>query len=342
MYARSTNLRFAGRLTSLAVVAGIVLLRSPDALADGDTPDAAPAPSTAAPSTAPSDASVVADPPGALARATSVVPEPMRTTRTTRTTFDVDPLADGAILIGTLGFSVLLALVNSTGEIRPQAISPSFERSQLLGIDRVALSQTPDPHAGTFTNYGVALAGAFAVIDPVLSGFREQSVQSGIADAFMYGESVTMALATTDLVKMAVRRPRPRAYLDAELHKNDPSYSNPDTDSALSFFSGHTAVVATVGATATYLAFARAPGTWRPWVTLGVSTTLTSFVAVERVRAGAHFPTDVIAAALAGAGIGVLVPHLHRSDDIKERRVWVGVAPRSQERGGSVSVSGIF
>jgi hypothetical protein len=40
----------------------------------------------------------------------------------------------------------------------------------------------------------------------------------------------------------------------------------------------------------------------------------------ERVRAGEHFPTDVIAGSIAGAGIGLVVPHLHRTEDIKQRR----------------------
>lgn len=269
-------------------------------------------------------------------------PVPEVTPQPKRTTFDVDPLADGAIVTGALGFAVLLEFVNSTGEIRPQPISSTFDRSQLLGIDRIALSQTVDPHAGTYTNIGVAIAGGFAAIDPVLSGLRERSVQTGIVDGVLYAEAVTLSLGLTDMIKMAVRRPRPRAYLDAEQHKNDPGYSSSDTDSALSFFSGHTAIVSTIGATATYLAFARSPGTPRPWITLGASTALTTFVAIERVRAGAHFPTDVIAATIAGAGVGIIVPHLHRSDDIKERRVWVGFSPAVEGHGGSCTLSGVF
>jgi len=55
-----------------------------------------------------------------------------------------------------------------------------------------------------------------------------------------------------------------------------------------------------------------------------VAAGLSTFVSIERVRSGAHFPTDVIAGSIAGAGIGVVVPHLHRTEDIKQRRVWVG------------------
>ena len=245
----------------------------------------------------------------------------------------------------SLGFAATLELINSTGEIRPQQISPNFDRSKLIGFDRSAASRTPDPHASAYSSLGLGAAAAFALVDPVLSGFREHSVQTGIADAFLYVESISFTLASTNIVKMAVRRPRPIAYIEAEKHKDDPDYANNSTDSALSFYSVHAALTATITSTATYLAFARSPHTARPWITLAVGTALTSFVSIERVRAGRHFPTDVIAGAIAGAGIGLVVPHLHRTDDIKQRRVWIGfqpLDPRVGERGGLLSVSGVF
>lgn len=259
-----------------------------------------------------------------------------------RTTFDIDPFADSAMIGVSLGFAGTLELVNSTGEIRPQQIASNFDRSHLIWIDRGAITQHIDPHAGSYSTIGLGAAVAFAVVDPILSGIREKSVQTGIADAFMYAESVSFTMAMTNIVKMAVRRPRPGAYIEAEQHPDSQSGS---TDSALSFFSGHAAITATIGATATYLAFARSPHTARPWITLAVATLATTFVSVERVRAGRHFPTDVIAGSIAGAGIGVVVPHLHRTDDIKQRRIWVGFAPidsREGGRGSMLSVSGFF
>src|SRR6185436_3457352 len=86
-----------------------------------------------------------------------------------------------------------------------------------------------------------------------------------------------------------------------------------DTDLQLSFFSGHASSTGAVSATATYLAFVRSgPRHARPWITLAAGTLLTAFVSYERVRSGEHFPTDVIMGSMAGAGIGVLVPHFHR------------------------------
>jgi membrane-associated phospholipid phosphatase len=258
-----------------------------------------------------------------------------------RASFTVDPIADGALLVGTGAFAGLLNLINGTGEVRPQQISPTFELSSLLAIDRGAISQSVDPNARSYSNVGLAAAVGYAILDPILSGAREHSVRTGIVDAVLYGEAMMMTWGVTNLAKIAVRRPRPQAYIDARANADNPDYSNANTDSSLSFFSGHASLTASVASTATYLAFARSPGTARPWLTLGAGTLLTTFVSVERVRAGAHFPTDVIAGALAGAGIGVLVAHDHRSEDDRPRRVWVGFAPEGGG-GGSLQAGGVF
>src|SRR5580700_9590221 len=164
----------------------------------------------------------------------------------------------------------------------------------------------------------------------------------------MYAESTSITLTLTDLTKIPVRRPRPIDYVNCPAQT--PTAANPtgvstnagcatSTDLGLSFFSGHAATIAAIGATATYLAFVRSPHTPRPWITLGVATALTAFVSYERVRSGEHFPTDVIAGSMAGAAIGVLVPHLHRHHQ-ESVPVLVGVAPAPG--GGQLSLTGSF
>ncbi|HYQ18346.1 MAG TPA: phosphatase PAP2 family protein [Polyangiaceae bacterium] len=284
-------------------------------------------------------------PPKAPERSVSLAPKPAAPPPVGRMTFDVDPLADGSIIGASLGFAVILDLIDGTGEIRPQQISSDFNRNQLLSIDRASVSRKPVASASGYANLGLLAMVGFAVVDPIATGMREKSVQSAMVDAFMYAESMSLTFALTDIVKIAVRRPRPQAYAEAEQHRGDPLYSNSDTDSTLSFFSLHSSMTASIGATATYLAFARSPHTARPWITLGLTTALSTFVSIERVRAGKHFPTDVIAGSLAGAAVGVVVPHLHRTDDIKQRRVWVGFNPASDwqgERRGVLQISGSF
>ena len=293
----------------------------------------------AASATSPAPAAPLADP----GKPDSLTPKPIEPPTAPNGTnrFEADPIQDGALLGISLGFAALSEALLSTGEVRPQQISSSFDTSSLLGIDRGAISQHPDSNASTYSSVGLVAVVGFAALDPVLSGFREHSTRTALVDAVMYGETLSLTWSTLNLAKVAVRRPRPSAYVTADLHRNDPTFNNSDTDSSLSFFSGHAAICASLTATATYLAFARSPGTARPWVTLIAGTAITTFVSVERVRAGAHFPTDVIAGAMAGAGIGLLVPHLHREDTVKQRAVWVAFTPIGTT-GGTANLSGYF
>ena len=252
--------------------------------------------------------------------------------------FTVDPVADGVHHRGGAGFAGLLSLVLQTGEI--QATSPG-PISNLLSIDRGAVSQTVDPHAALYSDIGLYSAVAFAVADPILSGLRD-GWDATIVDAVMYAESVALTEALTDITKIAVRRPRPIDYVrcppaNSSTATGDPSCTGTNFD--LSFYSGHAATVGAIGATATYLAFVRSPHTARPWITLAASVLLTSFVSYERVRAGDHFPTDVVAGSMAGAAIGVLVPHLHRHSD-EAPPVLVGAAPAPG--GGTIALTGSF
>jgi membrane-associated phospholipid phosphatase len=245
--------------------------------------------------------------------------------------FAIQPVADGAIIVTGAGFSTLLGLILDTGEIQPLAVQPGAE-SRLLGIDRIAVTQTIDPHAGTYSDIGLYTGIGLAVADTLSTAFRDRW-EAAFTDGVMYAESISLTLAVDDIVKIAVRRPRPSDY-SAENAGN-----TTNTDLSLSFFSGHEAVLSSITATATYLAFIHSPDSPRPWLTLAGGTLLTGFVGYERVRAGAHFPTDVIMGALAGSSVGVLVPHLHRGGT---RPVWVDLAPASRGSGATVDIGGFF
>jgi undecaprenyl-diphosphatase len=288
-------------------------------------------------------------------RKTTLTPHPIeaapRDEHDERVRITADPVGDGALLAVSGGFDILAELVLSTGEIRPQQIDPNFSTNQLLGIDRGAISQHPDPNAATLSTVGLFTGIGYALLDPLLTGAR-RGPESGLVDAIMYAEAIAFTNSANDIAKVAVRRPRPYAYIDRNAYLRaggDPAtYDNTATDSALSFFSGHVATVAAISSTATYLAFARSPHSLKPWVTLVLGTALTTFVSIERVRAAAHFPTDVIAAAMAGGGIGTFVVHLHREDTLKQRPVWIGFSPPPQfdtsveAHGGLLTLSGRF
>ena len=224
--------------------------------------------------------------------------------------FTIDPVVDGLLIVGGASFDILLGLVLSTGEIQPQLPG---DPARLLSIDRVAVTQTVDPHAGTYSDIGLWMATGFAVLDPILSGVRDGRRALAV-DAILYAESIAITAAFTEATKIGVRRPRPIDYASC-WPSSSPTAGGctSETDLQLSFFSGHASQTGAISATATYLAFVRSG--WRsprPWITLAAGTLLTAFVSYERVRSGEHFPTDVIMGSMAGAGIGVLVPHFHR------------------------------
>jgi membrane-associated phospholipid phosphatase len=250
--------------------------------------------------------------------------------------FAIDPIADGVIVVGSAALAGLLDLVISTNELQAQPPGPM---SNLLSIDRLAVTQHIDPHAALYSNIGLYSAAGFAVLDTFLSGHRD-GWDAALVDGILYAESASLTLALTDFSKIAVRRARPVAYKNCAAGNSQAASRCSSTDLELSFFSGHASTVAALGATATYLAFARegsaAP---RPWITLAASVALTSFVSVERVRAGQHFPTDVLAGAFTGATVGILVPHLHKH--MREvAPVWIGFAPA--QGGGSLTASSLF
>jgi membrane-associated phospholipid phosphatase len=248
--------------------------------------------------------------------------------------FRIDPVLDGVLILGGAGFTFLLAEILSTGEIQPV---PPGSPDKLLSIDRVAVTQTIDPHAATISSIGLGVAIGYAVLDPILSGLRDGR-NALLVDAILYAESIVLTEAFTEATKIAVRRPRPIDYV--RCGPGAPPAECNITDLQLSFFSAHAAVTSAIGATATYLAFMRAPGSARAWYTLAGAVALTTLVSVERVRSGQHFPTDVITGAMAGAGIGVLVPHLHRHSD-EAPTIWLGFGPRG-EGGGTLVLGGRF
>jgi len=254
--------------------------------------------------------------------------------------FTIDPVVDGVLIAGGIGFTELLGLVLSTGEIQPV---PPGDWHKLLAIDRVAVTQTIDPNANLYSNIGLYAAYGYALLDPILSGVRSGR-RAALVDAIMYGESIALTQAFTLATKIGVRRPRPIDYVSCP---GSAAGGCGDTDLQLSFFSGHASSTGAVAATASYLAFVRSgPRQARPWITLGVGVALTAFVSYERVRSGEHFPTDVIMGSMAGAAIGVLVPHFHHRPHIKEREycappVWIGFQP-STNGSGAVTLGGLF
>jgi undecaprenyl-diphosphatase len=219
--------------------------------------------------------------------------------------FEVDPVVDGALVGSTAFIGLATEVIVATGELNAQTPDLSAE---LFVIDRWVLDRdSSELHGTNASDLGVAAAATWAIADTTLAAFGERP-DSAATYGMLYLESATITWVITNMFKLAARRPRPRAYI--ELREN--GAVSKQTQDDLSFYSLHTALTASIGATASYLALTRDGPAWEPWLVVGGSILATAVVGGGRAFAGAHFVTDVLVGLAVGTAIGLLVPHFHR------------------------------
>ena len=222
------------------------------------------------------------------------------------TPFRVVPAWDAALLVLDLG--VITGLKHVVSHPHEDG-----ERAELWAIDAPVVDWGTHDDARRSSDMGAMMAVAFGVVDSAITR-KHDGWRSGAIKFTLYAESALTTSALTEIVKQTVQRPRPCTYQPERRYREGLACSPTDDDAYLSFFSGHTATTAALSATATYMAFREdSEGGSRGPLTLAGGLALTGFVAAERMRAGKHFPTDVLTGAAVGAAVGVLVPHLHFS-----------------------------
>jgi membrane-associated phospholipid phosphatase len=202
------------------------------------------------------------------------------------------------VLVGGAVTSGFLVLDEASGV----ACATACDRSRINFLDR--------PAAGLYSEEwnsvgNIAVAGTLAF--PVLSLVLFEGVSAGLNDTVVVGEAAILASALQVLTSYAVGRPRPRVYGDEA-----PLADRTDGNAARSFFSGHVAdtVAVTVGAMRTFQRLGRPE---LGWIVLAAGGASSTFIAVSRVLAGSHFPTDTLAGAAVGIGLGLALPALHDS-----------------------------
>lgn len=141
--------------------------------------------------------------------------------------------------------------------------------------------------------------------------------------AVMFIETTLFMNGLTYLTKAAVGRIRP--YLCNTSLSAEERYAMGGNDAYFSFFSGHT-VAAFTAATFLSKVMTDIHGD-SVWIKLlwGSSLTLAAMTGYARVKAGKHYPTDVIAGAVIGFAIGYLIPSLHKKK--RDNRVIVVISP---------------
>ena len=120
-------------------------------------------------------------------------------------------------------------------------------------------------------------------------------------------EGAIINLGLTNLTKTLSKRVRPYVY-----NEQVPLDVKTALNSRYSFFSGHTSMSAYftfVGAQMYNDLYPNSNKKPLVWTAAAVIPLITGF---SRMRAGKHFPTDVIVGYAVGAVLGILVPRIHR------------------------------
>jgi len=201
-----------------------------------------------------------------------------------------------AVTVGTAG--VLYVLPGALGLRHGAPSCAPCDPATLPGVDRWAVrsvSQSADAASD------VVLAG--------VAGFTAVAALRGLPSGLWRGNFVVLAnaaswtAASTEWLKVLVRRKRPVLYTS----DGAGAAANPENQRSLP--SGHASLA--FAAATSYPVIAR-----REHLPHRTRNTLLLYagavgVATLRVAAGEHFPTDVLAGAALGSGIGWLVPTIH-------------------------------
>jgi membrane-associated phospholipid phosphatase len=197
------------------------------------------------------------------------------------------------------GFGLGWSLVRITEDLDPNcdlgsfgpddAVRPSFSPSASSLSDRLLWVSVTLPLAAQMSNG----------FDPAFGNA-----------ALIYTETLSANYLLFATAKSLVRRPRPYTHArEADIVEFSESQGS---ESFRSFYSGHSSSAFAGAMAGSILYAARTDEPWARHVMWGLEFGLAGLVARLRVTAGFHYRTDVWVGTLAGAGLGLVIPALHR------------------------------
>jgi membrane-associated phospholipid phosphatase len=217
--------------------------------------------------------------------------------------YQVDWTVDLAVIGGASALWLFPTL------IRQEVIRPSCpcKSSDVPAIDHypIGRSSTLADQLSNVAEAGVTVVPL--VLDAIDAGGAGGGWRGFAGDTVVLAEVLAVNGALNQLVKMVVRRPRPKVY---DVDPSSPELTDPGN--YLAFYSGHASTAFAAGmAYATTFAL-RHPDSPSYKLVYGAAGLVGGTVALLRVLAGQHFPTDVMAGAAIGSALGLVIPRLHR------------------------------
>jgi len=139
-----------------------------------------------------------------------------------------------------------------------------------------------------------------------------------ISALYLEAMAITGTLYTAG--DMLIDRYRPLAY-----NPDAPMSERTSGIAKNSFFAGHVALVGTATFYTAAIYDRYHPDSWTKWLVYGAAAGATLGTAYLRLKAGRHFPSDIVVGTLVGVGSGLLVPYFHRNKTWKRNRL--GLSP---------------
>ncbi len=167
---------------------------------------------------------------------------------------------------------------------------------KIRGIDKAAPLYF-SPKTARISDITFASAGLLA-----LYGITQKQLTERNKATLLMTQNLWMTWNITQTTKMLAMRARPYA--------NEAGFSARKNDDAYSFFSGHTSLTACMAASHYFYDRTLPVHDRKPAVTLGLAA-LSIGTGILRIKAGKHFPTDVLAGAILGTGVAYINTKLH-------------------------------
>jgi membrane-associated phospholipid phosphatase len=208
------------------------------------------------------------------------------------------------------------------------ASTPPCDASGINALDRPAIGLYNAEAKRTADALAGAVPGALTIMDVVDAGIKNW--RGWLSDAVVITEAVVWDGAVQDIVRRAVRRPRPYMYTPG---LNPGAREGPEAN--FSFFSGHTSGTFAMATATAFTYSLRHPGSKWQYLVWTLALAGATSEPILRVIAGDHFPVDCIVGALVGTASGILFPALHRKrlpirliSSVTQDQATVGVAGR--------------
>jgi membrane-associated phospholipid phosphatase len=209
----------------------------------------------------------------------------------------VDQSVDGAIVAG----AVVASLAPMALRLRDHGL---WDSQPLGGLDAAAYDQLSRRAAQLSDLLLMASVAAPAVY---LTG---STIEDADGDRLvLYAETLAVDLAVVQLVKYLVPRPRPYLYNHGAAARR--LAEDAGDDAWRSFYSSHAAISFGAAVAGAYLLAASNAEPYARAAAWASGFAIAAATSTLRVRAGRHFPSDVMLGGLVGCAIGYAVPALH-------------------------------